>query len=492
MEATIQEDKSGEKRIIIIEPSYILPDEIIRHLTSSTITDILFWITRQDGSDPWGTPRWFAYIIENQFTDLSDKNYRLCKTCKDVHDNNPDVLLVPGDSMPRIYDWSDSDIDAAYSKYRIDFARGIPNTAHVYARTIDDMYFKVRRGLEVYGFDQLMARSFDATLIGITCDCSIEDIVVKYKYRKGTEDIVQEKQLDRLGPTLTLSHSIRHFVSQRRVDKVEFAIPYIEHIESGKIVNDKPSWYSISLDDGSTIYYDGYTKIDTDSRDSYHDCMIEAQLALMARGRLMVSCEPEVVYPDLQESVDPVTLKHRISQDDRWGMTRGMPTYSFFKYFPTSVEQVGEDAWKVRNLVWDFKDGGEDYSVVYHCVLRLLKDTFSREELKEMSFFCIPSSSEEAYMYRYELFSDSICSALGMRNAYSWVKYVSDGEASHLGGNVQADIRYDKRFFRYKNVILFDDVVTTGRSIEKTQNALESLGASVICAITIARTHHDY
>ena len=41
-------------------------------------------------------------------------------------------------------------------------------------------------------------------------------------------------------------------------------------------------------------------------------------------------------------------------------------------------------------------------------------------------------------------------------------------------------------------MILFDDVVTKGRSMLEFKQLLESKGATIICALSIGRTYSDY
>ena len=48
--------------------------------------------------------------------------------------------------------------------------------------------------------------------------------------------------------------------------------------------------------------------------------------------------------------------------------------------------------------------------------------------------------------------------------------------------------QYDEWFFNGKFIILFDDVRTSGASLEEEKSRLESFGAKIIGAITIAQT----
>ena len=78
-----------------------------------------------------------------------------------------------------------------------------------------------------------------------------------------------------------------------------------------------------------------------------------------------------------------------------------------------------------------------------------------------------------------------------MTNGYSHVHIAEEGEASHLGGVVQAQFSVDGSFFKDKYVILFDDVITSGKSMERFKRLLESAGATVIGGLSIGKTKHE-
>ncbi len=56
---------------------------------------------------------------------------------------------------------------------------------------------------------------------------------------------------------------------------------------------------------------------------------------------------------------------------------------------------------------------------------------------------------------------------------------------------MQAQFAVDSIFFKGKYVLLFDDVITSGRSMERLKQKLESVGAIVIAGLSIGRTKHE-
>lgn len=80
-----------------------------------------------------------------------------------------------------------------------------------------------------------------------------------------------------------------------------------------------------------------------------------------------------------------------------------------------------------------------------------------------------------------------------MANAFEHITIVQDGTPKRLKmySMIERKIRevsVDENFFKNKNVILFDDVVTYGNSMMQWKRKLESCGSKVILAISIGKT----
>ena len=79
-----------------------------------------------------------------------------------------------------------------------------------------------------------------------------------------------------------------------------------------------------------------------------------------------------------------------------------------------------------------------------------------------------------------------------MTNAYDYITITKEKTPSHLGGSDAAEYSFNRSFFRGKIVVLFDDVVTSGGSVASMKATMESLGATVICALSIGQTYSDW
>lgn len=176
---------------------------------------------------------------------------------------------------------------------------------------------------------------------------------------------------------------------------------------------------------------------------------------------------------------------------------------SLFYYYPTNCEfEATEEEWANRWLVWDFKNTpgktlGPNHERALKCVIpmlsKLLLDTFGHD-IKDVVLVCIPASSQQKTELRYKDFSRLLCSQTGMISAYDKMT-VKDGNSlgKHNGGVSLSteDVQFDSDFFKEKFVILFDDVITKGNSMMSFKCKMQSLGATVICGISLGKTKHE-
>jgi len=113
------------------------------------------------------------------------------------------------------------------------------------------------------------------------------------------------------------------------------------------------------------------------------------------------------------------------------------------------------------------------------------------ENTKYFTFVCIPASTKGLNTLRYKLFTLLLCDILNMHNAFDHIIVEKDREAKHLTGKITyGNLKFDEEYFKGKTVLLFDDIITTGRSMNRMKSLLENMGAKVIGAIAIGKTTH--
>ena len=173
---------------------------------------------------------------------------------------------------------------------------------------------------------------------------------------------------------------------------------------------------------------------------------------------------------------------------------------SFFRYYPVRIKNIGMDAFFDRQVVYDFKDG-RNQAVVAKSVAKMLVEKVGCK-VGKVVFSCIPASSQERNVSRWQVFSELVCKLSGAIDGFSHVKVVGERTAVH-GTKVKKDERMkrlkdsanivvDADFFKNKIVCIWDDVVTTGTSFCAYTALLEQVGAHVTNGIFLAKTSYKY
>lgn len=159
----------------------------------------------------------------------------------------------------------------------------------------------------------------------------------------------------------------------------------------------------------------------------------------------------------------------------------------FLKYFPVRIRNVGEDAKEDRKLIYAFKDARDDaYKLVAQMVDGYLKREYG-EQVKDMVFLCVPASRQEVNKSRYKEFCKEVSRLSGIKNGYSHLILMEDRLAVHerrRGREKEISkvsiMDFDKPFFKGKQVLIFDDIITTGGSYAIFAEEVEKHGAHVV------------
>lgn len=165
--------------------------------------------------------------------------------------------------------------------------------------------------------------------------------------------------------------------------------------------------------------------------------------------------------------------------------------YFFYPYQSTKNRNATPEEWRIRRMIWDFKDGRSFENIAYMVVNKL--SGLYGTNIKDIVFACVPASSAEKNEKRYKEFSNMVCSLSGAINAYSHIRIENEKLAIHEGKEnkklslVQV-IDFDNDFFKGKKVLVFDDVCTKGFAYARFANQIEKLGAEVLGGMFIGRT----
>lgn len=164
--------------------------------------------------------------------------------------------------------------------------------------------------------------------------------------------------------------------------------------------------------------------------------------------------------------------------------------FYFFDYLPVKYEANGRE-WEVRNMIWDFKDGKRSQPIA-EMIAKKMREQFGAE-CRNVTFVCIPASSSLKNEVRYKNFENEVERLTGCINAHQSITIEGGRLAIHESkkGKIVNDveiIKFESSFFNGKNVIVFDDVLTTGTSYARFACTLENMGAKVLGGYFLGRT----
>lgn len=180
----------------------------------------------------------------------------------------------------------------------------------------------------------------------------------------------------------------------------------------------------------------------------------------------------------------------------------GMRYFHLLNYYPSWMDRKNgfrptQEEWDVRHLIWAFKyDPSHGITRAQHLmaaavVIKLLSDVLKKtfgETIDDVTLFCVPASSQCSYQRRIEDFATLMCTKTGAQNAYSHIRYVRDATPKHCGGSGMPAVKLDPDYFRGKKVLIFDDVTTSGGTLQRYKQVLADLGAIVIGGVCIGKT----
>lgn len=162
----------------------------------------------------------------------------------------------------------------------------------------------------------------------------------------------------------------------------------------------------------------------------------------------------------------------RFANCDRY---EGYLCYSLYDYYPQQYSNISEKSTIERELIWDFKNGSYNERLPYDIANVIINEKILRSN---SVFAIIPASTAVKTYHRYFHFCHTISTALGITNGYNWIDVINDRDPAHNGEGMRGDVsnlKFSKNF-KWKHVILFDDIITTGHSFIATVSSLKSVG----------------
>lgn len=164
----------------------------------------------------------------------------------------------------------------------------------------------------------------------------------------------------------------------------------------------------------------------------------------------------------------------------------GLFEYLPEKYLPSATFEETN----MHFAILDFKDGrmrAQEWAA------DVVTKALSGKDRSPYVFVCIPAHCHATYVRRYKEFSQRVCQGCGCQNGFPHVFVKDDKKPTHLktrrkDWDALDNVIIDRDFFNGKKVIIFDDIITTGRTADKMAEMLTSCGARVVGGLFLAKT----
>ena len=165
----------------------------------------------------------------------------------------------------------------------------------------------------------------------------------------------------------------------------------------------------------------------------------------------------------------------------------------YYSYNAFGAYSLSSEEWDNREMIFNFKNNSELTDPISHLnamnkaielLMALLTDSFG-ELLPQLTLVCIPASTAEKTAARFEEFSRIVCEKTGMANGYTHITVVADQE--HLSGSHLPQYDIDREFFGGRPVLLFDDIMATGGSINLFAERMAEAGADIVAAVVLGK-----
>ncbi len=158
-------------------------------------------------------------------------------------------------------------------------------------------------------------------------------------------------------------------------------------------------------------------------------------------------------------------------------------------YYPVSHKlKLTTEQKKAVNLVLRFKEGA-----CTSLAAKVFELAISRMEyfdnLEDYVLIPIPASTRERHRQRFESFCSKLAFRLLIEDGFQAIRIEHDREQQK--GRSQRDISglvFDPAYIEGRDVLLIDDVLTTGNSFTLVKRELEKLGANSVTGIFLAKT----
>ncbi len=164
-----------------------------------------------------------------------------------------------------------------------------------------------------------------------------------------------------------------------------------------------------------------------------------------------------------------------------------------YDYYPSRYAEHNG----VSENILKFKDN-DDYAVAFLCTdIKGAIDVYfkkRREALSDAIVCIVPSHEKDIYSDALKFLASSVCDEFGCKNAWNLIlrtkthEKLSGGGDRSVKGLLDTMALYAGYNLTDKMVVVFDDITTTGNTMEAVKRLLKEKGVKDIYAITLGRT----
>ena len=167
--------------------------------------------------------------------------------------------------------------------------------------------------------------------------------------------------------------------------------------------------------------------------------------------------------------------------------------FAIHDYYPKSG--IGNDVDKeikaVRMLVYRFKNGHETTTKY---TAEIIVDSIKKAKiyLENTCLMIIPASKPENTNKRFRNFCSIVAKALKIENGFNYLSAIEHEETKGSANkNIVPYLILNSEQYSGKNVLLFDDVITSGTSFHQIAAKLLKTGAKSVTGIFLAKTTRE-
>ena len=164
---------------------------------------------------------------------------------------------------------------------------------------------------------------------------------------------------------------------------------------------------------------------------------------------------------------------------------------SLHDYYPTKIEKTNAHQKRISNLIFRFKEGGHCGELVARILALCLKHAGFNGTKEDTVLIPIPASTRERQRKRFPVVCYYLSEWLGITDGFKTIWIEEDREQLKGKGkdkDILRNLQFTRRYIRGKNVVLLDDVLTTGESFRQLQRKMKQLGALSVIGVFLGKT----